>query len=256
MSRSIWTRCAGRTRAGALDSEPWRVVEAQHVVTTRHLVDTLAEHELLERLLDASKPPVPATPEFEGLHYLLSTPFRYPPLRHGSRFGRRTERALWYGAESVEAALAEVAYYRLVFLDGTKADLQLPTTAEFSAFQARVHAKSGIDLTREPFAGVKALRSKTSYAETQRLGSEMRADGIEAVRYFSARDPGEGTCIALFTPQAFASREPLGPAQNWYCTVGAALAVEFTRQDLVAPRTIQFHRSVFLVGGRLPAPAV
>lgn len=53
----------------------WRAVEAQHVVATMRLVDTLQEQELLERILEASKPPLP--PGTQALHYLLSTPFRY-----------------------------------------------------------------------------------------------------------------------------------------------------------------------------------
>ena len=67
----------------------WRVVEAQHVVSTGKLVDAPEEQAALEMLIDSSKPPIPAAEEFAGLHYLLSTPFRYPPLRHGSRFSTR-----------------------------------------------------------------------------------------------------------------------------------------------------------------------
>ena len=51
------------------------MVEAQHVVSTLKVVDTLAEQERLERLLEETKPLVP--PECRRLHYLLSTPFRY-----------------------------------------------------------------------------------------------------------------------------------------------------------------------------------
>src|SRR5512140_435060 len=123
MSASIWTRCAGRTELRRLVAEPWRTVEAQHVVSTRALVDSLEEQALLEQLLDDAKPPVPPGPEFAGLHYLLATPFRYPPLAWGSRFGRRHERGIWYGSESCETALAELSYYRLLFFEGTKAKL-------------------------------------------------------------------------------------------------------------------------------------
>ena len=53
----------------------WRGVEAQHFVSTMKLVDSLAEQEELEGILEASKPALPGAP---GQHYLLSTPFRYP----------------------------------------------------------------------------------------------------------------------------------------------------------------------------------
>jgi hypothetical protein len=91
---------------------------------------------------------------------------------------------------------------------------------------------------------------------SQKLGSELRADGVEAIRYASARDPRGGAAVAVFTPAAFASRRPLGAAETWSCTVTAAHDVEFTRQDLVDVRRYRFARDVFLVRGRLPSPAV
>jgi len=90
MSLDIWMRCEGPSRVSPLAITAWRVVEAQHQVSTRRLVDTLEEQAILEEIVDEVKPPRPAGKEFEGLHYLLFTPFRHPPLRHGTRFGRPT----------------------------------------------------------------------------------------------------------------------------------------------------------------------
>src|SRR3954452_2053811 len=130
MSSSIWTRCAGDSELHALRRSPWRVVEAQHQLSTRKLVASAEAQELLEELLERVKPP----DDTHGrLHYLLFTPFRYPPLRHGSRFGSRHERGIWYGAEDRRTAFAEVAYYRLLFLEGSRAELGEVTTA-LSAF--------------------------------------------------------------------------------------------------------------------------
>ena len=256
MSRSIWTRCAGRTRATRLECRAWRVVEGQHILSTRALVDSAAEHDLLEALLDDSKPPLPKGKEFAGLHHLLFTPFRYPPLRHGSRFGGRHQRSLWYGAEALETAQAEHAYYRLVFFAGTAAAL-LPNTLAVTAFRAGVETARAIDLTRAPFETFRArLASPTSYDEAQRLGGEMRADGIEAVRYHSARCPRGGVGVGLFTPAAFASKSPLRPAQNWQCTVTAQQDVEYRRQGVAGVERVAFSRATFLVGGELPSPAV
>jgi hypothetical protein len=42
---------------------------------------------------------------------LLTTPFRYPPLRHGSRFGSRQYRGIFYGSRSRSGCLVEGAYY-------------------------------------------------------------------------------------------------------------------------------------------------
>jgi hypothetical protein len=232
------------------------VVESQYITSTRPLVDSLAEQELLERLLDATKPPVPAGREFRGLDFLLFTPFRYPPLRHGSRFATRRERGLWYGSEEVRTALAETAYYRLVFLEGTEARL-LPLATSLSAFRAKVRTAAGIDLTAPPFDAFRArISSPSRYADAQRLGAEMRAAGVEAFRYRSARDPRGGTNVGVFTPAAFASRRPAGPSETWRCTVNAAGDVEVARQDVVDVRRWLFPRAGFLVRGRLPAPAL
>ena len=256
MSPSIWTRCAGRTRTAPLAVRAWRVVEGQHLLSTRRLVDTAAEHDLLERLLDASKPALPREPAFAGLHPLLAAPFRYPPLRHGSRFGTRQERGLWYGAEALETAQAEYAYHRRVFFAGTAAAL-LPNTIAVTAFRAGVETARAIDLTRAPFEAFReALASRTSSAEAQRLGGEMRAAGVEAVRFHSARCPRDGTCLGLFTPAAFSARAPLRPAQNWQCTVTAEEDVEYRRQGAGSSERVGFPRATFLVDGKLPQPAV
>src|SRR6478672_10673303 len=116
MSSSIWTRCAGDSEIRRLQLTASRVVESQHQVSTRKLVDSNEEQALLEELIDGVKPLDVTNGK---LHYLLSTPFRYPPLRHGSRFGRRHERGIWYGSLTRRPAFAEVSYYRLLFLEGT-----------------------------------------------------------------------------------------------------------------------------------------
>src|SRR5436305_1171893 len=82
---------------------------AQHRTATRKLVESDAEQHVLESLLEATKPPAP---EVHRLHYLLSTPFRYPPLPRGSRFESRWAPGVWYGSDALPTALAEVAYYR------------------------------------------------------------------------------------------------------------------------------------------------
>ncbi len=249
-------RCGGRTNLRRLESRPWRIVEGQHILSTRKLVDTVEEYEVLEQLIDRTKPPLPRGGEFARLHYLLSTPFRYPPLRHGSRFGRRTERSLWHGAEELGTALAEYAYYRVVFFDGTAAELA-PNTITVTAFRASVRTEAGVDLTRAPFDTHRSvISSKTRYAGSQQLGSDMRSDAVEGFRFESARCPNRGANIGLFTPAAFATRNPVRPMQNWFCTVTDRLDVEYRREDVGAVRAFDFPKATFLVGGSLPHPAV
>ena len=250
MSSSIWTRCAGSSEIRALASEPWRVVEAQHQISTRKLVDSDEEQAILEEVLERTKPPLPEGPR---LHYLLFTSFRYPPLRHGSRFGSRHERGIWYGSESLRAAFAEVAYYRLLFLEGTEADLG-PVDVDLSTFNVRVKTRRGMDLTAKPFDRWRSLlASKTSYVATQALGTAMREAGVEAFRYASARDTEGGINFGLFAPTAFAARRPRH-LHAWH-SVATRDAVEFSKRDYFSREAHRFPREQFLVRGSLPSPA-
>jgi hypothetical protein len=229
------------------------VVEKQVGSSTYKLVDSREEHELLEDLLEAAKPALPSGTL--GLHWLLATPFRYPPLAHGSRFGSRNERSLWYGSDELPTALAEDAYYRLYFLSGSKAKLT-PISLVRAAFQAHVRTEKGIDLTLPPFSGYTArLASPVDYSEPQALGSEMRKAGVLAFRSTSARDPKHGTNIGVFSPGAFASKKPLGITQTWQCTVTTGGDAVYEHQVGAAPETHYFRRTSFLVDGAYPSPA-
>lgn len=251
MSSTIWTRSAAGSEIRPLAVEPWRVVEAQHLISTRKLVDSDTEQAVLEEILEAHKPPAP---DSQRLHYLLFTPFRYPPLPRGSRFGGRWERGIWYGAEHIRSAFAEVAYYRLLFLEGTAANLGL-VQADLTAFRAAVKTTRGLDLTCAPFDRWKGeLASKTSYAATQPLGTAMRDEGVEAFRYESARDVTGGINVGVFTPRAFATRRPRD-LQTWH-SAATRDAVEISKRDYFAREGYRFPREDFLVGGALPSPSM
>ena len=230
-----------------------RVVEAQFRNSTRKLVDSDAEQEVLEELIDRrAKLPVPAG--FEGLHYLLYTPFRHPPLRHGSRFGTRRERGILYAARELPSAFAEVAYYRLVFLEGTAAPLS-PIQVDLTAFSFRLAAQRAIDLTVEPFrAFEERISSPVSYADSQQLGHDMREAAVQACLYVSARARGRGVNLAVFD-NVFRPQRPLDE-ERWTCTA-ARERVEFRAQRLVGEEESHaYERGQFLVNGKLPAPAL
>ena len=250
MSSSIWTRCAGDSELRAMRASPWRAVEAQHQVSTRKLVDSAEEQELLEELIDRTKPPDVTAGR---THYLLATPFRYPPLRHGSRFGTRLERGIWYGSETRAAVFAEVAYYRLLFLDGSRAKLETLTT-QLTAFRVSARTSRGVDLVASPFDKYRrAIASPARYEESQKLGAAMRAAGVELFRYPSARDPA-GVNVAAFTPAVFGKAKPRD-LETWSCTARRA-SVELVKRDYFGREVHAFARGAFLVGRSLPAPAV
>ena len=193
--------------AHRLSAKPWRVVEAQHRASTMRLVDTLEEQRALEDLLENSKPPLPAAAA--SLHYLLATPFRYPaPPPAGSRFRGIGDAGVWYGADHVHTALAEVAYWRLRFLADSPATPDLPPVAH-TALRASVGG-SAIVLSRPPLERQrKSWEDRTSYTATQALARAARAADIALIRYRSVRDPQHRACIAVLRPNAFREPAPL-----------------------------------------------
>ncbi len=247
----IWDACDGPAQVGPLQGLLYRLVESQQQVATLSYVDTLEEQAVLEGLLEASKPPLPA--EAERLHYLLKTPFRYPPLPWGSRFGRRHERGIFYAGGNEQTTLAESAFYRLVFLASIDADpISDGIHSEHTLFSASYASDLGVRLQEPPFNGWEdTLAHPASYADTQALGSTMRDSGVEVFEYRSARDADGGHCVGLFSPLALRSKKPRS-TQRWLCE---------TKPDAVAfkpfneARVVTFPTAGFLVDGRLPRPA-
>ncbi|NTE85685.1 RES family NAD+ phosphorylase [Agrobacterium rubi] len=210
MSLPIWTPDALQSEKRAVSGPYWRLVEAQHQVSTMKLIDTVDEQSLLEDILEGSKRRFP--PECAGLDYLLATPFRYDAAYpYGSRFRRAgwTE-GVYYAAASVETALAEMAFYRLLFYSESPATPLPANAAEYTAFSAEITTPSAIDLTTPPLSGDKALWTHpTDYEPCQTLADTARTAEIEAVVYQSVRDPEGGLNIALLTPRGFARKQPV-----------------------------------------------
>ena len=246
----IWAACGAVAVPRRLDGEVLRLVESQEQVATNRLVGTLAEQELLESMLEASKPAVPASAA--KLDYLLATPFRYPPLRYGSRFGGRHEPSLFYGARTLTTVLAESAYYRFVFREGMSVPPAAPLRTQHTLFGARVRARRAFALHLPPFDAYRGeLTSRNHYAATQALGRALRDAGADAVEYVSARDAEAGLNVALYSPKAFAQPRPTFK-EEWLCETRAEEVSFFARGD--AGLRV-FPRFQFTVDSRLPMPA-
>ena len=247
----IWAACSARAAPVKLGGTVYRLVESQEQVATNSLVRTLAEQALLEDLIESSKPALPAPAA--GLHYLLATPFRYPPLPYGSRFGSRFEPSLFYGARSASTALAESAYYRFVFWSGMATPPPASLHTRHTMFRVNVATDRGLQLQAAPFDEFASeLTDRRRYAATQALGTAMRSFGIEAFEYRSARDPAGGIDVALFTPVALASRSP-SILEEWLCDTDAAHVSYYSRHG---GGIQEFPLATFTVDGVLPAPAV
>lgn len=232
-----------------LEGEVFRLVESQEQVATNALVSTLAEQALLEELIEASKPRV--TAHAASLHYLLSTPFRYPPLPWGSRFGTRFEPSLFYGSRAPDTVLAESAFYRFVFWTGMAEPPPAPLDTRHTLFSASVHTAEGLRLHAPPFDAFETiLTDPRNYGPTQALGAAMRHAGIGAFEYLSARDPARGTNVALVSPGAFASPKPVS-LDEWLCETRAHRVTFYSRHG---GGIREFPLATFLVDGMLPAP--
>jgi hypothetical protein len=239
MSSPIWTRDALSSDATGLARKCWRLVEAQHVVSTLKLVDTLDEQALLENLIEATKPQIPM--ECRHLHYLLATPFRYGSVYpHGSRF-RRAGRTpgVYYAAETVATAVAEMAFYRLLFFAESPDTTWPDNAAEYTAFAAAVATARAIDLTLPPLDRDEARWTHpTDYEACQALAETAREAELEAIRYRSARDP-KGINVALLTCRAFGKPRPVD-WQSWRIRLAASgiqAICEFPRQRIGYDRT-------------------
>lgn len=216
MSSNTWTPLAVSSEAQAWRGSVWRMVEAQHVASTMKIVDGQAEQDLLETLLEASKPALP--PGAEALDYLLATPFRYNPRLSGSRFRSLTDPGVFYGAESVRTASAELGYWRWKFLKDAPGLEKLEPVAH-TAFRADVSTLA-VDLRKPPFsADAAAWQHPSDYSGTQAFACVAREAEIGGIVYQSVRDPHPAWCMALLTPHAFAKPRPHAAMQTWWLAV-------------------------------------
>ena len=192
------------------------MVEAQHTASTMKIVDNDEEQDLLETLLEGSKPAQPASAK--SLSYLLATPFRYNPLRGVSRFRATTDPGVFYGAESVHTASAELGYWRWKFLKDA-VDLEKLEPVAHTAFSADVRTAL-VDLRQPPFsASTAAWKHPTDYAATQAFAQLARQAGVGGIQYQSVRDPDPAWCVALLTPLAFSKPRPRPLMQTWWLAV-------------------------------------
>lgn len=183
------------------------------------LVDTLEEQALLEQVVDASKPPVPE--ECRHLHYLLFTPFRYGALYpRGSRFRRAGGTpGVFYASLEPATAVAEMAFWRLVFYAESPATPWPANAGEYTVFSVRFSGK-GLDLTRPPLSrDAAAWAHPTNYAPCQALADEARSAAAQLLRYQSAR--ATGVNVALLTCAAFVSPQP-DERRRWRIHLSAA----------------------------------
>ncbi len=229
MPLPIWIRDALRSEQRRINGVFWRCVEAQHVVSTLRLVDTLEEQRILEDLLEETKPPVP--PECVGLHYLYMTPFRYGRYPTGSRFRRAGPTpGVYYASEVPGTAIIETAFHLLLFYAESPGTRFPSQPSEHTAFDVPIRARAAVDLTASPFSDAEARWMQPSdYEPCQQLEEAARAESIGLIRYASVRDPEQRSNAAILSCTAFAAN---APSENqtwrlWFNKAGVHAICEF-----------------------------
>lgn len=74
----VWPQFEGGGAIKPIMATIYCLVESQEKVATLALVDNVYEQDVLEELIETTKSNLPE--DSAALHYLLKTPFRYPPL--------------------------------------------------------------------------------------------------------------------------------------------------------------------------------
>lgn len=113
--------------------------------------------------------------------------------REGSRFSDGTW-GVYYAAESLETAVAEVGFHRARFLAATQ---QPPIESDYRAYVADV-AQPLHDVRGQPWD---TAHDPRSYTASVALARQQRAAGSWGLLYRSVRREG-GECVALFRPKA------------------------------------------------------
>ena len=213
----MWTATALASELRSWRGLVWRVVEAQHRISTNRLAGNAGQLERLEQLADAVKPSLPAGTLH--LHYLLAAPFRYGHAV-ASRFRRVHERpGIFYASEAEAAAIAEAAYWRLRFFSRSPGFAVPTATTEHTSFCVRVASEHALDLTNPLFEAEHARwTDPDDYSACQDLAFAARQAGCEIVRSISVRDPEHRCNIVVLDPAAFTEPRPRN-ARTWHLRV-------------------------------------
>lgn len=109
----------------------------------------------------------------------------------GSRFSDGSW-GVYYGAQTLETAVAEVSHHRSQFLAATRQPaIELDMRCYIATVQSPLHDLRGVDSVHAP----------DSYEASRRWARELREQGAAGLLYRSVRDPGQ-ECVAVLRPNA------------------------------------------------------
>lgn len=235
---------------GYYENAVCRLVETQEQAATMALVDNLDEQAELEAILDVYKPPYRQGTAHR--HYLIATPFRYPPLYYGSRWGTRAERSFFYACESEHTCFSEAAFYRFAFCEGKATPFTRAIVSQHMLFFVDVRADKTADLTTVDDEDLqRQWRDPCNYSVSQQWGKHLRERDTQVIRYFSARCEA-GVNVAIDDPDAIVSDKPFNTVMVNCETDAGQQLVRFSKAREFPQH---FQRSQFLVDGAFPSLA-
>ena len=127
----------------------------------------------------------------------------------GSRFSDGSY-GVYYAAEKLETAIAEVSHHRAVFLTRTnEAAIDVDMRVVTARLEASLHDIGALGAAGAPWL------DPDDYAAPRALGRALRAAGSWGVRFPSVRHAG-GLCVGVFRPRALrAARSGAHIALHW-----------------------------------------
>ncbi len=193
------------TKKTTITTTAFRIVESDLHIATVKITGSLEDQMRLEELIDTVKPKVAN----QAQHYLITTPFRYPPLKYGSRYGTQSMRSFFYASLKPETCLVECAYYRFVFLNDLTVPFDEPLNNNFLLFSVSISSLKGLDLTATHYEDInERLVDSNDYTLTQKIGQwAFIEQDFNLLKFPSARHQN-GINYAIAKVQCIKSRKP------------------------------------------------
>ena len=248
----IWMQCGGKVTS-ARTREPsggWWSAAPQRHPSPRRLRRRAGAAGIPDRSGEAA---LARRSRFEGLHYLLLTPFRHPPLSTAAASApgpsARSSTAAGAGDGDGRDGVLPAGLPR-----GHPASLS-PLTVELSAFRADVRTRAAVDLTRPPLTPIiaswprgRATRARSGWARRcARTGWSSCATRAPATSRPRPTWPS--------SPRGPRRKEPRAQFETWRC-VATRQRVEMQKLDwFERPRLVFPARSSRSGRARLPRRA-
>ena len=125
----------------------------------------------------------------------------------GSRFSDGTF-GVYYAADTLDTAIAEVSHHRATFLART-AEPEIDVDLRWIQADLRSQKVHDIRATSVQTSDLADIYDPDQYGASQLLGRALRERGSVALAYDSVRHAG-GQCVAVFVPRALTRAKPAG----------------------------------------------